>query len=203
MKVFKAQYKVKFGSMTVMRKHIGTVRESFDCWLAVARKKCKDEGRLNARLTDSASSQLFDEEKSKVTHKRKAECMLAEPEDQIWDVETYEEENGDPATNGLGHTKGTFEGIFGVLVPAKKIWKIQRRKGVEAAIDTTIDDGENTLEDGQQENNFKQLADAMKTPSIVGVSLDPTARSSSEAYRGARVRAKRTDDNDEGSERGE
>ena len=155
------------------------VQEDFLDWRKVCAKMIKESGKTNVRVTNEHAKTLFDSEKQgKVTHKRKAECMLEEPDDQIYDVKEYEDEFGDYKTNGMGHVKGTMEGVTGIIVPGRKVWKIKRRRGTEAAIEQTLYDGENVMDECQAQRNFEQLATGISHSDAVGATVDQVGRTS-------------------------
>ena len=70
--------------------------------------------------------------------------------------------------------------MTGILVPAKRVWRIKRSRGNEACNTSMIDDGADKLSEDQSEVAFNDLADQLKLPSIVGCTLDDcfTSRSS-------------------------
>ena len=92
----------------------------------------KKSGKLGVTLKGGAAESEFDKMRQKVTHKRIREQFIEEPDDEVWEEKAYKRELGDYKTNGLGHCKGTIEGITGILVPANKVWKVKRRRGTQA-----------------------------------------------------------------------
>eukprot|EP00974_Lingulodinium_polyedra_P121304 11178563-Lingulodinium_polyedra.AAC.1 len=59
---------------------------------------------------------------------------LQAPTDEFWDMSQYQKEFGDPATNGKNHQVLEIDGVRGVMIPGKRVWKLKRSKfqiGVE------------------------------------------------------------------------
>ena len=97
----------------------------------------------------------------------------------MWDEKLYVKEHGHWTTKGLGHRKGIYEGRQGILVPARKVWKIQRRRGTTAELESTVDDGSMKLSETQGMDNFNAIADQMVVPEFVGSSLEDCFKGSS------------------------
>ena len=134
----------------------------------------RETGDMGVRVKGGATAVDVSRLKEKVCHKRKRESFVMEPEDTVWDPELYIQEfDGHWTTNGKGHRYGTFEGVTGVWVPAKKVWKIQRRRGSEVEHESVVQDlNEEAMADLQAKDNFEELSAGLDTPSIVGATLE-------------------------------
>jgi hypothetical protein len=98
---------------------------------------------------------------------------LEDPDDKIWDEDEYFDKKGDYRTNGLGHTKTTYMGVTGILVPAPRVWTIKRARG--NIVDKVTDFGNDStaVSDKEIDNNFAAFMEQMKGPQAVGATLDP------------------------------
>ena len=170
-KTFNGQFRAKYKSMRNMKECLKEeeVQEAFDGVRIICVDRVKESGDTGVRMTGSAVAAVKGPE---VSHKRKRESFLSDPQDEIWDEQLYVREHGHWTTNGQGHVKGTFEGKTGILVPARKIWKIQRRQGSEAEMKTIVDDGTEALSETQADDNFNVLSSQFDMPAIVGATLD-------------------------------
>ena len=68
-----------------------------------------------------------------MVHRLSHQVILEHPEDSYYEMKDYCEEFGDPHTNGRNHKITTIEDESGnmvpaVLVPARRIHKLKRRK---------------------------------------------------------------------------
>ena len=149
-KTFNGFFKAKHGAITKFKEDVKQpeVRNEFDIGRGICDKRVKETRSIGTRLNGTAATAELMKAKEQVTHKRKRESMILCPEDEVWDEKTYCREHGDWRANGLGHVKGVFEGVQGILVPAKKIWKLQHRHGSEASHTRIVDDGQDQMLDG-------------------------------------------------------
>ena len=50
-----------------------------------------------------------------------------------WEPEEYSKRFGDYLTNGHGHKATTVDGVFGILIPGRKVWKLKKARVMPAA----------------------------------------------------------------------
>ena len=94
------------------------------------------------------------------------------PKDRVFDEACYIAKWGHWTVNGRGHVKGTIEGVIGVIVPCKKVHVIGSSTERSLKLMKTLDNGKDTLSDGQLEGKFNDIALQMALPAAVGVSFD-------------------------------
>jgi hypothetical protein len=85
--------------------------------------------------------------------------------------------------------EGTYEGVEGILVPARKIWRIQNVSGTAVEKTTNVDDGVNTLSDDQCDRKYQELVEQAKHPKVLGQTFEeffPSSRTSSTRASSAR-----------------
>jgi hypothetical protein len=161
-------------------------QEAFDKGRVIVVDRVKESGDIGVKLKGGSVSHQLESLKEEVSHKRKREAYLCDPEDEVWDEKLYIKEHGHWTTNGKGHMKGTYEGKEGILVPARLVWKIKKSTGTSIEKDTKVQALDDIVySDNQSDDTFDVLAAGLNMPAIVGATLDscfggPASRSMSQ-----------------------
>lgn len=123
--------------------------------------------------TSNVKVKWGDEAEARQLLKRQiAETRIQDPTDEVWDEADYRREFGNWQTNGHGHKYVDWGDIKGILVPAKKVWKIKRSRISQAEIRECVDNGEFQLGPGQLEQQMADIAGSFLDQRATGVSLD-------------------------------
>lgn len=192
LKVFNSQYKLEYKTPDNLSLNFGTKEGLKDNCLeliAVVKAKCKEAGSYTVQIklndVDCAEQRIL-------VRKRKLVSIDA-PVDEVWDVDDYEKEfNGPCETNGHGHRKGTLEGVYGVIVPGKKVTKIRRRTEIGTEMEIVLDNGSCLLSADQMEKSFKAISDGLSLPVAVGTSSDKLTPASERRRSALQVRMDET-----------
>lgn len=92
---------------------------------------------------------------------------------QVWELADYEQKYGDYRNNGLGHRFVDWGECKGVLVPGKRVWKVQRKTIMDSIVEQEVDSGEFQLGGDQLESLAADIAEAFLPDSeATGISLD-------------------------------
>jgi hypothetical protein len=140
------------------------------------------KGTRHIQITDADETEV----RSIMLKKKRSVCLLNE--DEVWDEQTYVDEHGDWRTNGKGHMFGTFEGATGVLVPGKKVTKIQRKRETELEMSRQLDDGSLQFTETQIAENLENYSAAIMPPRAVGQTSDAMMEDASRRRLGQRTR---------------
>ena len=90
----------------------------------------------------------------------------------MWDPRDYANQFGDHLTNGLGHKWADLgDGVQGILVPGKRVFKIKRARVLSAEIHQVADQGDFQLGPGQLEQAMTDIAAGFIAERATGVSL--------------------------------
>ena len=54
---------------------------------------------------------------------------------------------------------GTYQGVTGVMVPAKRVWKIQNLSGTEVEMDTKVFDTRDTMDENGADEVFNSITE--------------------------------------------
>ena len=173
-KTYNANWRARYKTITLLKSACAkdkAIKDEFKGDVQDTITHVKETGNVNMRIKNGAAASDVAKSKETVCHKRKRDSGVVHPEDEIWDETTYIEEFGHWKTNGRGHRMGEVHGIRGVLIPAKKVWKIRTVDGESVEQNTWVDDGEDTIQEDQADTNFSWLKDLMDRPDIVGQTI--------------------------------
>ena len=101
-----------------------------------------------------------------------------QPDIDFWEFKYYIQEKGHPLSNGLGHIIQTVNGITGVLVPTKPIYKIKRSQASIANLSTVGGQTGEELGDNNLEEKFRELGDGFFSKKTVGQLMPEAAKAS-------------------------
>jgi len=100
---------------------------------------------------------------------------LIAPRDKVWEPQEYIEEFGHWTTNGKGHKFGTWFGTSGVLVPARRIYELERsveESAEKRTVHDSSDNAANHIGDDQLQVKYNNFANALQLPKATGMSSD-------------------------------
>jgi hypothetical protein len=170
-KVFNSQYKHTYKTSKAVKDKMG-IDEPFNnevvAVVNLVRNKIKEAGSYTVQIKVSDMDQV-----QKLLSKKRKVLGVEGPVDEVWEPDDYETEYGNWRTNGKGHRKGTIEGVWGIVVPGKRVTKIRRKTELSVELEGVVDDGENILSADQMMTNFDALgADLLSVPQAVGTTID-------------------------------
>ena len=67
------------------------------------------------------------------------EARLEESAQDLWEPYEYSNRFGDHLTNGLGHKSATIDGVYGILIPCKKVWTLKKARVLTAEVEVAHD----------------------------------------------------------------
>jgi len=157
MRVFQGRYHPKH-ILKNMPTVLGSSQEEHDRFNKFSTSllhQIREKGSLNFRIDWEVEEQLY--------HISVNQTVWEDPADLFIPLADYIMANGDPKTNGLGHSSAkNRKGVDCVVVPESNIQKRKVQRVEKASLQRCIDNGKNQVGEGQLLQKFEDLGNVIR-----------------------------------------
>jgi hypothetical protein len=171
-RAFRARFGASVKTMEGLEDTLGADDKKHTLFMAL-RKDVIDTlvaaGRYDVRIRKDTSQES--EFQAVLTKTNSKNIEVIDPEDKFMELQDYRDEHGDPASNGKGHKRTTFQGREIVLMPSKRVFRIKRSHLISVGISERIDSGD-VLNNSQLEDMMADVFDSINPERATGVTLD-------------------------------